>query len=165
MEQRKLELPNSFMSKVEKTDRCWNWIGQKTNDGYGRRRVNGKKMLAHRIVWMSLHGDIEFGLCVLHKCDNPSCVNPDHLFIGTHQENMDDKNNKGRQTRSIGEKNGSAKLTKNDVDEIRKLYTKGSNLKSEHSLTGLAKKYGVSFAQIYRIVNFISWKEDMKNVQ
>lgn len=159
------ELPNLYMSKVEKTDKCWNWIGQKTIDGYGRRRVNGKKLLAHRIMWMSSHGEIEHGMCVLHKCDNPSCVNPDHLFIGTHQVNMDDKRNKERQSKASGEKNGSVKLTKKDVDEIRKLYTKGSNLKSEYSLPGLAKKYGVSFAQIYRIVNFISWKDGVKNVQ
>ena len=76
---------------------CWLWVGHISKDGYGRLRVAGKKELAHRASYRAFIGEIPDTLLVCHKCDNPSCVNPNHLFIGTHQDNMNDKVAKGRQ--------------------------------------------------------------------
>jgi hypothetical protein len=80
------------------TSSCWLWIGGKDKDGYGKFKwVNGKDERAHRFSWLFFRGPIPESLFVLHKCDNTSCVNPDHLFLGTHAMNMGDKKEKGRQ--------------------------------------------------------------------
>lgn len=108
-------------------DACWTWTGGLASDGYGQIRSAGRKLLAHRLAWEFFRGPIPkgegyHGTCVLHRCDVPACVNPDHMFLGTHAENMTDKTAKGRcftpQTR--GERNGSAKLTEVQVAEIRR---------------------------------------------
>ncbi len=80
-----------FWDKVDKSGKCWIWRGSKLKTGYGRFHFAGKTITAHRISWMLAHGSIEEGMHVLHKCDNPPCVNPDHLYIGTHTQNMQDK--------------------------------------------------------------------------
>ena len=89
-----------FWEKVDKTDDCWVWISSKIsskpNRGYGRIWVNGKPELAHRISWEIANGPIPKGMQVLHRCDNPSCVRPDHLFLGTQRDNMQDSIEKGR---------------------------------------------------------------------
>jgi hypothetical protein len=87
-----------FFEKVEKEENCWQWTANKNNKGYGMIywEKHMKKMLAHRAMWEMTNGEIPAGLHVLHRCDNPSCVNPDHLFLGTHRENMQDKLAKGR---------------------------------------------------------------------
>ncbi len=82
-----------FWIKVQKTEGCWNWTGSKDRDGYGRFGTNGRNSsphLAQRVSWFIKFGDIPEGSCILHRCDNPSCVNPDHLFIGTPYDNMRD---------------------------------------------------------------------------
>ena len=84
-----------FFSKVTKSKDCWVWIAQNVN-GYGRLRIKGKLKLAHRVIWELKIGRIPKGLDVLHSCDNPSCVNPQHLWLGTHQQNMKDRDKKGR---------------------------------------------------------------------
>ena len=85
-----------FWNKVDKTDDCWNWTASKNIQGYGYFRFDGKMRKAHRMAWLLVNGEIPDGMCVCHTCDNPGCVNPIHLWLGTNQDNMDDMNNKGR---------------------------------------------------------------------
>lgn len=75
---------------------CWNWVKASFKGGYGRISISGKICAAHRVSYTLSHGEIGEDLCVLHKCDNPRCINPDHLFVGTQMENMLDKCKKGR---------------------------------------------------------------------
>lgn len=109
-----------FWSKVEKTEKCWNWKACK-RDGYGLFRLNSGESMrnAHRVSWEILNGDIPHGLQVLHKCDNRLCVNPNHLFLGTLQDNMNDRNKKNRQAK--GDACGRATITKNIALKIRKI--------------------------------------------
>lgn len=97
-----------FWSKARKTDGCWVWLAGKDKDGYGNfsvgQRATARPVRAHRVAWELTHGSIPDGLFVLHECDNPPCVRPDHLFLGTNQNNMDDMVAKGRG--SIGIRNG-----------------------------------------------------------
>lgn len=97
------DVVEAFWLKVDKTSRpagCWLYTGFRKWDGYGwlARYFNGKVryLTAHRYAWMLLKGDVPAGMHVLHKCDNPPCCNPDHLWLGTHQDNMRDKSAKGR---------------------------------------------------------------------
>lgn len=84
-----------FWAKVEKGPDCWEWKAFR-NKGYGKFTYNGRMYLAHRLSWILTNGPIPDGLGVLHSCDNPPCVNPDHLFLGTQLDNMRDASNKGR---------------------------------------------------------------------
>jgi hypothetical protein len=97
-----------FWEKVRKSDQCWEWIASKTRNGYGffhrGGRVDRKPIRAHRLSWELHNGPIPDGLWVLHKCDNPCCVRPDHLFIGTRSDNMKDCAAKGR-IHTVGKSN------------------------------------------------------------
>jgi hypothetical protein len=75
---------------------CWEWVRGRTRQGYGKLNRNGKRWAAHRFIWTFVNGPIPNGIHVLHKCDNPPCINPDHLWLGTHTDNMRDKVRKGR---------------------------------------------------------------------
>lgn len=107
-----------FSKKVEciPFSGCWVWMGFDMRDGYGGLNVNGTPKLAHRISWKLHRGEIPSGMCVLHRCDVACCVNPDHLFLGTQQENIADKVAKNRQAK--GERHGMSKLSDADVKSI-----------------------------------------------
>lgn len=111
-----------FWSKVNKTDSCWEWSGIKTRFGYGlfQYTENKKKIkrMAHRISWIITNGNIEEGNYICHKCDNPKCVRPDHLFSGTHQDNMDDMIEKGRNNNFNYKLRGVTYRTKLSIQNI-----------------------------------------------
>lgn len=128
---------------------CHNWTGAKDKAGYGRIRVDGKWVRVHRLAYEQHMGQkIPEGMCVLHECDNPPCCNPEHLCIGTNQDNMNDKVRKGRQSRLKGEKNGRSELAYGQVIEIRD---------SSKTLKQLSEEYGVSFGQIGKIKRRERW--------
>jgi len=107
---------------VKDKDDCWEWIGLKNKDGYGRFRLTDKMVLAHRWMWEMEDSDIPEGLMVLHKCNNRGCVNPNHLYLGTNQDNMNDMSIAGSKK---GNRNAMSKLTEDDVREIRRLISEG----------------------------------------
>ena len=148
-------LEERFWAKVAKgsSDDCWEWTAALIK-GYGEISRGGRKngmMMAHRLSWILHNGPIPTGSIVCHRCDNPSCVNPHHLFLGTQTDNMQDAARKGRMAR--GERHHNAKLSKSQVLEIREQYASGNT-----STIILAAKYGVSQALVAKIVRRKRWK-------
>jgi hypothetical protein len=129
-----------FWAKVNKTDDCWEWTGGLFSSGYGCFQYHGKIFLVHRFSVM-LDGRDPTGLYVCHKCDNIKCVNPDHLFLGTQQDNMDDMIKKGRHVRSPN----AGKLRKLTDDQVREIRN------SDLSGRKLSKMYDVATATISSI--------------
>lgn len=115
-------LDKRFWDKVDTSGDCWEWCACRNSDGYGNFFHNGKVQKAHRVSYEISIGAIPPGLHVMHSCDNPSCVNPSHLSVGTHRENMDDRNKKGRSRggSNCGSKSGHNKLTEFSVRVIRR---------------------------------------------
>ena len=147
-----------FWEKVDKCgpDDCWEWIGAKTSAGYGSFGINQKTFQAQRVAWELVNGAIPggegyHGICICHHCDNRSCVNPAHLFLGTVTDNMQDMYAKGRNNNARGEAQGGAKLTEQDVREIRLF------LKAGYAQKDIAFGYGVSGGAIYSISINKSW--------
>lgn len=145
----------NFWKKVEKTDDCWFWRGAISNTGYGNFCFRKKNKLiqngAHRFSYILQYGKIPRRKFVCHKCDNPSCVNPLHLFVGTNSENIKDSFNKGR-IPIRGEKHYRAKLTDESVRHIRNLYATKKYIQLQ-----LAEKFGVTRRHISFIVNKQKW--------
>lgn len=115
------QLDKKFWPKIDSSGPggCWLWTGGRTGPGYGALSIDGAYVYAHRASYEIHHGPIKEGMCVCHHCDVPACVNPEHLFLGTHRDNMRDKAAKGRVNAARGEDSGMAKLTKEDVLSIR----------------------------------------------
>lgn len=140
-----------FWERVEvgSTDACWPWIGARNSKGYGQVRLNGRMRPAHRVAFELSFGD-PGSLFVCHRCDNPSCVNPAHLFVGTAADNARDAVSKGR-SRS-GERHNQARLTVTRVREIRGLAQAGVQG------IALAAKFGVTPQTISHIVTRKTWR-------
>jgi len=133
------KIKERFFVKVKKTSGCWHWIASKNDCGYGQFKLNNKVLKAHRVSWIIHNGNIPRGFCVLHKCDNPVCVNPKHLWLGTRFDNNKDRMKKGR---------SFFKLSKRNIKIIRSVYSQGKLTQKF-----LAKIFYVNQSEISRIVN------------
>jgi len=131
-----------FWSKVSKTDGCWEWQGQRNHKGYGELSVNNRWLKAHRYSWSLHNGEIPARALVCHSCDNPGCVNPSHLFLGTNGDNQVDAVRKGRRPH--------VRLNEQSVREIRALAGTTPNSR-------IAAMYGVSHATVRRVITGESW--------
>ena len=139
------EIKEKIRTNIEINENgCWIWKKGRYNTGYGCISIGHQKQgLAHRVSWRAFKGEIPKGLCVLHKCDVRNCVNPDHLFLGTYQDNVDDMTKKGREPR--GESSGQSKLTELKVRQIKQLLTTRVTHKE------IAKRFNISRSQISAI--------------
>ena len=137
---------------MPKKDGCWLWRGSVSSGGYGMLQVATKtSRRAHRVSWELHFGMIQGDVCVLHTCDNPLCVNPKHLWLGSHADNMNDMSERGRSF-SRGESNNNSKLTEDDVLEIRRL------LKISHLVQrDIAKKFEVTATLVSSIKYYKNW--------
>ena len=145
-----IDYEKRFWAQVDKQGACWRWMGKTTAKGYGSYYARHGKLTfyrAHKYVWFLTHGPTVGDLWVLHTCDNPWCVNPDHLWLGTNRDNMDDKVAKGRHNH--GETHGRAKLTDDLVLEIR-----ASDLPTQE----WADRLGVHYTTIMCARNGSKWK-------
>ncbi len=154
-----------FWAKVRKTPGCWLWKAGQTVNGYGKYSPSRlKTVMAHRFSYEMAFGEIPDGKLVCHHCDTPLCVNPEHLFVGTSADNMQDKVSKGRQAKGEtissrqpsvkGAANANSRLTKEKVDEIRALYASGSE-----SYETLAQRFAVTRGMIAHIIKRRNWAD------
>ena len=159
-----------FIARIDKTGDCWMWTGSRTKAGYGQlqyRRVSQQPLLAHRVAWELRFGSAPGKLHVLHHCDNPACVRPEHLFLGTQKDNNTDRTRKGRTASGdrngartqpkknpfvrnrgsglLGEKHPQAKLSNAEVDDLLQRFAAGENR------SGLAREFGISVTHVYRL--------------
>jgi hypothetical protein len=173
----KAPLADRFWSKVDTDGECWLWTGALNRCGYGEVRAFAKKQSAHRVAWEITNGSIPEAQHVLHRCDTPACVNPDHLFLGSHTDNMRDMSRKGRsgptnhpermargdrngarlypERMPRGEQNSSSKLTWKQVREIRARWAAGGVHKA-----ALAREYGISHSNLNFIILNKTWTEN-----
>lgn len=139
-----------FNRYILKTDSCWNWTGTLAKVGYPVLNVNGTLVYGHRIAYFLKDRNFDQSMCVLHSCDNRKCVNPSHLFLGTRQDNMQDKVSKNRQ--SFGEMNTHT-LTEQDIIEIKQKYATG-----KYTQRRLGVAYRVNQSEISRVLAGYRWR-------
>lgn len=155
-----------FLSKVHKTDSCWLWTA--AGNAYGVFWYKGKSESAHKVAYELFIGPVPENMCVCHRCNNKKCVNPEHLYVASRGVNSAHAAKDGLYKPLGGEKNGQAKLTWEQVKEIRRRYGKVSKhgkgrSHKRPSMKALAKEYGVSVATIYDVVHYNSFKEESIN--
>jgi HNH endonuclease len=142
-----------FWPKVAKSDGCWEWQGSRDHNGYGilgaSRHQRARR--AHRVSWELHHGPIPEGLDALHHCDNPPCVRPDHLYLGTDVDNARDRVQRGRAGDQLGQANGNAKLTEADVRAIIAALQAGSTQQAA------ADRFGISQPHVSKIARRKAW--------
>ena len=146
-----------YWSRVDKTGDCWLWGGKLGPTGYGAAMFDGKTKRVHRISWEKAFGDIPAGLAVCHRCDVRNCVRPEHLFLGTHAENMADCSRKGRISRAPnpanqGSRNKLAKLTEASAASIRRRRAAGASLRE------LAAEFGVGETTVCAVTRGRTWR-------
>ena len=154
-----------FWAKVDirASDECWPWTASTRRGGYGQFTISyGPNLPTHRTAYALTHGPIPRGMCVCHRCDNPPCCNPSHLFLGTRAENNADRARKGRNGDAStsgfrtnaprGEKNVKAKLTEAQVLEIRRVVANGT------TQAEISRQYGISSGAVSFLVRGINWK-------
>lgn len=143
-----------FIKKVFKSENgCWLWQAAINKRGYGIVKIDGRSLLAHRASWEIHNGSIPDGLFLCHKCDVRDCVNPGHLFLGTNQDNVTDKENKGRGNQAKGERSPNSKLHRLQVMAIRyRREVLGETVES------LGKTYGIAHANISQVCLYRVWK-------
>ena len=144
-----------FWSRVDKLgeNECWNWLGSKLRGGYGNLNIDGGTFQAHRVSYILHFGEIPDGMLVCHTCDNPPCVNPKHLWLGTHLDNARDKVNKHRQAK--GEFCGRVKYTAEEIGCIRLVY-----FYSHCSMHKIARLYKITYSHINAILHNRVWKNE-----
>lgn len=146
--------PDDFWKRVDKSGECWIWTGQLKNEGYGSFRMNGTQWRSHRLAWTLLVGPIPEGMVVCHNCpggDNPACVNPAHLFLGTRADNNHDMAAKGRVRQ--GEQHPYARLTEDLVRKIRSAY-----IPRQYSYKRVAAQFGIPLTTVEETIRGIRWK-------
>lgn len=147
-------LTERFWEKVDKgaLDDCWMWKGSKDIRGYGVIRTNQKPYSAHCVCYELCHGSIPKGMFICHKCDNPGCVNPAHLWLGTPAENNRDRAVKERNNHVKGEDHPSTTLTESDIVTIRNLSENGVAQRA------IARQYGIHQSSVWGIVHRKTWQ-------
>lgn len=143
-----------FWGRVERRgpDECWPWTLACDRQGYGRTVVDGRDTSAHRNAYRLHYGQDPGELCVCHKCDNPPCCNPAHLFLGDQQDNVNDKVAKGRSHHPTGAKNPTTILTEDQVREIRRL-----RATTDLTIPQIAARYGVALSTVSHIIQRRNW--------
>lgn len=145
-------MSDRFWAKVMAVGECWVWTGHRDLKGYGKLTVAGRPTRAHRHSWEIANGPVPPGLVVCHRCDNPSCVRPGHLFLGTHSDNVADRDQKRRQAR--GERSGRARMGPADV-----LACRYARVMFACTCRALAAASGVDESVMSRALNRKTWRE------
>lgn len=144
----------AFWARVKKSDGCWLWAGpvNRKAGGYGVVYARGRGRGAHRIAYELAHGPVGLGMCVCHKCDNPPCVRPGHLFLGTHKDNADDMQAKGRGVVSRGDDHKRLLLTAQQVLWIREQRAMGRDC------VEIAEELGRPLLTVRRVAFGLTWR-------
>lgn len=141
------DLEERFYGKVDLCGACWLWTGARNSTGYGSILKEGKTALAHRVSFEIHNGPIKDGMCILHHCDNPWCVNPEHLYEGTKADNARDMVERGRFQVKHGVTNGAAKLSDEQVAEVRRVYAAGGMTQQ-----AVAERFDITQSYVSKIV-------------